>query len=121
MNLEKYYELHYLQELTEIDTGQPPPADKTREFRDAREVCGFFLQKKSGEASVADANPIRTQGRFATHPSTELSQGSVLRRARDGAYIRIASDPQIAPEFAKTQVKAYEAYVTNREEVRGGG
>jgi len=116
MSLERYYEKYYLQELVEKPSNLQPPFETIKKFSDGCEVIGFFNQTQSSERPIASANPVRTQGRFATHPSSSLSPGNVLRRASDGAYIRLTSDSLIAPSFAVSLVKTYEAHIVSSDE-----
>ena len=117
MDISRYYEAWYLQELIERPTGLPPPWDTEKVYGDSTRIEGRFLLTQSTEQLIAAAQDIATRGRFACHPSEDLVNGYILRRESDSTFIRLVSDPLVAPTQAVSQIKTYEAVVADRASI----
>ena len=115
MAMEDYYEEYYKQEHVWRPTGFPHPFDYELQFGDGTVINGRFITDSSTEMMVSGAQGFRTRGRFATHPSSEVSDGDILRCARDNLYISIIGDAKQAPAQAENQVKTFTAEIMGRE------
>jgi len=125
MALTDYYEPFFVQELVEKPSPFPPPFDKPIPVpTDGDGIMGMFKQSQSTEAMIASAKGIATFGKFACDPSIKLESGTIVRRVRDGAYMKVIGTPLTSPPQASTQVSTWESYIINRSdldaELRGG-
>ena len=118
MSMIDYFEKHFLQERIREPSGFPPPNEWIFTFGDGMVVDGVFLQSQSDEMMIASAQGIRTRGRFVLPPNVPLHDGDVIRREKDGLYIRIIGDPLESPEQAVSQIKSFVAEVSDRSDVR---
>ena len=100
MALEDYYEHFFVQKLEEQPSPYPTPWTPPQVYVDDREIQGMFKQQQSSEVNVAAAQGISSVGRFACSSSELFPSGTVLRRVRDGQYIRLIGTPMTAPPQA---------------------
>jgi hypothetical protein len=100
--IEKYYERYYLQECKEVDDGF---GGAVLEWVDGAEIQGLYKQSVSSEVTVAEAKSVFSHGFFVTGVDTFIGVGDVIRRERDGVYIKIVGMAVYAPAQAGVQVK----------------
>jgi hypothetical protein len=113
-----YFETHYLQERTRQPSGFPFPNDFIYVFGDGMIVEGRFVQSQSDEMMIASAQGIKTRGKFVVSPAMPIHDGDVVRRERDGVFLRIIGDAVQSPEQAESQIKSFTAEITDRSDVR---
>ena len=63
---------------------------------------------------IAQAQGIKTRGRFVCGINAPISPSVTLRRVRDNKFISIAGDPLEAPSRAYIQIKTYPAEIIDR-------
>jgi len=83
---------------------------------DGELVMGLFVQDSSSEAMIASAQGLRTRGRLSVAADAPINDKTILRRASDGFFFAVTSDPKTAPKQAVTQIKVYQAAITDRPE-----
>jgi len=112
---EARFKTWYLQGFTLEPSPFPAPWDAPVPiYGDKREIRGFLRQDQSSEVLIAAGQGIDTRGRFAVHPSANLSHGDVLRSEELGVFIRIEGDPLETLGQSTVQVKTFMAVVTSR-------
>jgi len=110
MALDSYYERFYIQELVKV-----PSSDELYQYQDGTKIMGLFRQIQSSKTAMASSQGIATFGIFATKSS--IKNGSILRRASDGIYIKLIGDPLTSAKLARIQVKTWESRIISRTEV----
>ena len=88
---------------------------------DGESVMGLFVQGSSSEAMVASAQGLKTRGRLAFASDAPVDDKDVLRRACDGFFFKLASEPKSSPRQAQTQIKVFQAVVADRPDGFVGG
>jgi len=122
MAMSDYYDIFRRQEYNSRPTVYPPPYDTESAWYDGTEIMGVFLQGKSmmsgwgTEIMIASSQSVNTYGQFVTSPDAPVHDGDVLRRAKDGIYIRLIGYPLVSPNQAESQIKAFGAEITDRSE-----
>jgi len=112
MSLQNYYEKFY-KVVWDIDPDSHPMWP-TFNWTDGDEIMGLFAPAKSGEITVAAAQGhIRTVGQFSCDPNAPIDDKDQVRRASDGVFFRLTSDPEHVPQ-ATTQFKLYQAEISDR-------
>ena len=103
---EKYFIVDWVEKISaDITTFIPTDGDV---------VMGLFVQNKSNETMAASAEVIQTHGRISVNENAPINNKDTLRRASDGLFFSITSDPIKAPSKAMNKIKVYQASVTDR-------
>lgn len=115
MMLNRYGEPFYVQKLCERESPFPPPHSFEPINVDDAQITGLFLQSNSGEKISAEAEVIRTRGRFVTSSDAPVGAQTVIRRASDNTFFRLVSDALKVPDKAFVNLKVYAAEVMEHE------
>jgi len=114
MAMKDYYEPFFTQELVRVPTVYPPPYDWIWEMGDGEEFVGLYIVDNSQEVRIASAQGIKVGGRFVVDPDVPIKDGDVVRRVSDDVYFRIIGEPKISPKQARSQVKLFQAQITEK-------
>lgn len=98
MPLENYFEPFYLQRRFDAPDGLDDEA-----------VLGVYAQSSSGRMEFAEARETSSAGQFVTSRDTPVSEGDILRRARDSLYIQIIGKPVLSPQPALSKFRKMNA------------
>jgi hypothetical protein len=118
--IEEYFEKHYLQEYKEVDDGfggiKSQWMDLPVRQAGGKEISGLYRQSMSDKRIIAEAESVISRGDFITGVDARVGVGDVIRRERDGAYIKLVGMAMYSPAQAVTQIKRMTAEIIERSE-----
>ena len=112
--MKDFYEEFFIQGSIRIPAPFPPPWDWTIIHGDLKLIMGVYIQDSSTEMMIASAQGIKARGRFVSAPDSPVTSGVTVRRVSDNHFFRIIGDPKQSVKKARSQVKMFEAEITDR-------
>jgi hypothetical protein len=105
--IEDYYEPFYLQKCIPQATGFPPPSNYENIWEDGLKIMGVFILDSSSRIMTASAEDLMTRGRFSVSTDTELNDGDIVKRVKDGLFIKVVGHAKVSPLQAESQIRLY--------------
>jgi hypothetical protein len=107
--ISNYYEAFIVQNRADVPDGF---GGVKQEWTDGDEIAGFYRQDTSGEQRRAESTGIVSSGMFVTDIGTQVRERSVIKRKRDGLFLRITSMPTKSANLAESEFMTMSAEKT---------